>query len=127
MSGMHIEIANEAATIGLAHALAGQLRPGDCVLLSGPYGAGKSFFARAVIRALIGDPQHEVPSPSFSLLQTYATALGPLHHFDLWRLSGSSEITEIGLWDALSDITLIEWPELSKPRPNLPVHRTKST
>ncbi len=87
------------------------VRAGDTILLDGPLGAGKTAFARAFLRALSGDPALEVPSPSFTLVQTYATHAGPVHHFDLWRLDGPERLAELGWEEALSDIVLVEWPE----------------
>jgi tRNA threonylcarbamoyladenosine biosynthesis protein TsaE len=108
---MELDIADLAGTEALAGKLAAQLKPGDCVLLSGPYGAGKTAFARALIRACLGDPGRDVPSPSFALLQSYDAPGLTLHHFDLWRLNGPEGLTEIGFWEALQDVTLVEWPE----------------
>ncbi len=93
-----------------AQICAAHLRAGDTVLLSGPVGAGKSHFARAVIRALIGE-HTEVPSPSFTLVQCYD---GPFEiwHADLYRLSHSGELAELGLEEAMgSALCLIEWPD----------------
>jgi tRNA threonylcarbamoyladenosine biosynthesis protein TsaE len=99
------------ATEALAARVAGQARPGDAILLQGPLGAGKSAFARAFLRAASGDPGLEVPSPSYTLVQSYETPRGPIHHFDLWRLDGPDAVTELG-WDELTrDIVLVEWPE----------------
>ncbi len=95
----------------LAGSLAARVRAGDAILLQGPLGAGKTTFARAFLRALTDDPALEVPSPSFTLVQTYATRAGPVHHFDLWRLDGPGRLTELGWDDALADIVLVEWPE----------------
>jgi tRNA threonylcarbamoyladenosine biosynthesis protein TsaE len=103
------------ATVRLAAAVADRARPGDVVLLSGPLGAGKSAFARAFLRAAADDPALEVPSPSFTLVQTYATRLGPVHHFDLWRLDGPAALDELGWDDALADIVLVEWPDRLGP------------
>jgi tRNA threonylcarbamoyladenosine biosynthesis protein TsaE len=101
-----------AATGRLAARLAPRLRPGDALLLEGPLGAGKSAFARALLRALAGDPALEVPSPSFTLVQTYDLPGGlEAHHFDLYRLSGPAEVAELG-WDAARDgLVIVEWPE----------------
>lgn len=100
-----------AATEALAARVATQARPGDAILLSGPLGAGKSAFARAFLRAASGDPALEVPSPSYTLVQTYETSIGPVHHFDLWRLAGPGAVVELG-WDELTtDIVLVEWPD----------------
>lgn len=100
-----------AATEALASRLARRLGPGDAVLLEGPLGAGKSAFARALIRAAAEDPSLEVPSPTFTLVQSYATPRGTIHHFDLWRLAGPADLTELGWDQALADIVVVEWPE----------------
>jgi tRNA threonylcarbamoyladenosine biosynthesis protein TsaE len=112
---------DEAATQDLGVAIAAALRAGDAVCLTGPLGAGKSTLARALIRALT-TPDEEVPSPTFTLVQTYETADFPLSHFDLYRLSDPDEAYEIGLEEALEGgVTLIEWPERLEGR--LPVNR----
>jgi tRNA threonylcarbamoyladenosine biosynthesis protein TsaE len=118
MADSEIVLPDLAATEALALRLAPRLRAGDVVLLEGPLGAGKTAFARALLRALTGDPALEVPSPSFTLVQTYETAPGAVHHFDLWRLDGPDALAELG-WDAaLADIVLVEWPDrLGKLRP----------
>lgn len=95
------------------------LRAGDAIALKGDLGAGKSTLARALIRALADDVNLEVPSPTFTLVQSYETRV-PVHHFDLYRLSAPDELDELGLDDALSQGTaLIEWPERAAER--LPV------
>jgi tRNA threonylcarbamoyladenosine biosynthesis protein TsaE len=105
-----IMLANEAATAALAAALAHQARPGDVVTLAGPLGAGKTSFARAFIAAL-GVPD-EVPSPTFTLVQTYETDSFTVWHFDLYRLTSSDEVHELGLDEALAGgVVLIEWPD----------------
>lgn len=107
---------DEAATARLGGAIARVLAKGDAVCLSGPLGAGKSTLARALIRALTS-PEEEVPSPTFTLVQSYEGqgpdgAALPLAHFDLYRLSNPDEAYEIGLDEALEEgAALIEWPE----------------
>ncbi|HZY67809.1 MAG TPA: tRNA (adenosine(37)-N6)-threonylcarbamoyltransferase complex ATPase subunit type 1 TsaE, partial [Devosia sp.] len=91
--------------------LAAGLRPGDLVLLSGGLGAGKTALARSVVRALVGDPQLDVPSPSFALVQPYEVEGAPLLHADLYRLRDAREIDELGLFDRSDAIVLVEWPE----------------
>ncbi|MEE2860235.1 MAG: tRNA (adenosine(37)-N6)-threonylcarbamoyltransferase complex ATPase subunit type 1 TsaE [Pseudomonadota bacterium] len=106
-------IADEALTAALARMLAADLSPGRTVLLDGPVGAGKTHFARAFIRARQGDAAEDVPSPTFTLVQTYDDPLGTeIWHADLYRLTDPSELSELGLDDAMSDsICLIEWPD----------------
>jgi tRNA threonylcarbamoyladenosine biosynthesis protein TsaE len=100
-----------AATESLAATLAGLARPGDVLLLEGPLGAGKTAFARAFLRAASGDPRLEVPSPTFTLVQSYETSRGMVHHYDLWRLDGPASLAELGWDDARADIVLVEWPD----------------
>ncbi|MBV9656356.1 MAG: tRNA (adenosine(37)-N6)-threonylcarbamoyltransferase complex ATPase subunit type 1 TsaE [Acetobacteraceae bacterium] len=99
-----------AETEALAAALAALAQPGDAILLDGPLGAGKSALARAFIRHAAGDPALEVPSPTFTLVQTYDTPRGPVHHYDLWRVDGPAALAELGWDDAAAGITLVEWP-----------------
>ncbi len=95
----------------IASRMAPLLRPHDVILLKGDLGTGKSTFARALIQALCG-PHTEVPSPTFTLVQTYETALFTLWHFDLYRLKDPEEIYELGLEEAYGrGVSLIEWPE----------------
>ncbi|GAB5449385.1 MAG: tRNA (adenosine(37)-N6)-threonylcarbamoyltransferase complex ATPase subunit type 1 TsaE [Gymnodinialimonas sp.] len=104
------------ATDALAARLATVLRPGDTLLLSGALGAGKTHLARALIRAALDSPDEPVPSPTFTLVQTYEAGAGPLWHADLYRLSDGSEAQELGLDEALDDaICLIEWPDRLAP------------
>ncbi len=100
----------EQETASLAVALAPCLRITDRVGLAGPLGAGKSVFARALIRTLTGEPALDVPSPTYTLVERYDAGIGPIYHFDAYRLETPSEIWEAGLEDALeTGITLIEW------------------
>ena len=103
-----------AATDALAARLAARLRPGDAVWLEGDLGAGKTHFARALIRACLGDGGDgaDIPSPTYTLVQTYDTPMGEIWHADLYRLSDPQEIVELGLHDALETaICLVEWPD----------------
>ncbi len=100
---------DEAGMAAFAARLAPLLQEGDCITLSGDLGAGKSSFARALIHAL-GGPS-EVPSPTFTLVQSYETARGTLNHFDLYRLKAADEVYELGWEEALSGLCLVEWPE----------------
>lgn len=98
-------------TAQLARTIAPVLKSGDCLLLEGPIGAGKTHFARALIQSVLLEPE-DVPSPTFTLVQSYDTVLGGLWHCDLYRLSHSEEAYELGLEEALeSAICLIEWPD----------------
>jgi tRNA threonylcarbamoyl adenosine modification protein YjeE len=108
----HVALADQAATEALARLVAQELKPGDLVGLSGGLGAGKTTFARAVVRALAGDPALEVPSPTFTLMQVYETRAGSVVHADLYRLGGPAELAELG-FDEIADqaITIVEWPE----------------
>ena len=96
----------------LAGLLAFALRPGDVVALRGDLGAGKTTLARVLLRVLLGDDMAEVPSPTFSLLQTYAAPRFPVFHFDLYRLGSADEALELGLGEeTAAGVALIEWPE----------------
>ncbi|BDG75319.1 tRNA (adenosine(37)-N6)-threonylcarbamoyltransferase complex ATPase subunit type 1 TsaE [Roseomonas fluvialis] len=106
-----LDLPDLSATHALAARLAGLLRAGDAVLLEGPLGAGKSEFARAVLRAASGDPALEVPSPTFTLVQSYDLPAGQAHHFDLYRLDGPAGLDELGWDEAREGIVLVEWPE----------------
>ncbi|MDX3928451.1 MAG: tRNA (adenosine(37)-N6)-threonylcarbamoyltransferase complex ATPase subunit type 1 TsaE [Shinella sp.] len=111
MDSRRISLESEAETIRLGEDIALALKPGDCLALSGDLGAGKSTFARAVIRAVADDDGLEVPSPTFTLVQTYPLRL-PIAHFDLYRIADPSEIDELGFDEALADgACLVEWPE----------------
>ncbi|MBW8268902.1 tRNA (adenosine(37)-N6)-threonylcarbamoyltransferase complex ATPase subunit type 1 TsaE [Caldovatus aquaticus] len=112
-----VHLSDLAATRALAARLAPALRPGDAVLLEGPLGAGKSEFARALLRAATGDPALEVPSPSFTLVQHYdlPQGAGTIWHFDLYRLRGPEELAELGWEEARQGIVLVEWPDRLGP------------
>ena len=100
-----------AATHDFAARIAQCLRPGDTLLLEGDIGAGKTHFARSLIQSVQREPE-DVPSPTFTLIQSYDTTRGEMIHADLYRLSGPDEIAELGLWEAFGTrICLVEWPD----------------
>lgn len=104
-------LADDAATSAFGQELAAMLRPGDIVSLKGELGAGKSALARATIRALAGDPELEIPSPTFALVQPYETPSGPVLHSDLYRLGDAAEADELGLLDTEDGMVFVEWAE----------------
>lgn len=98
-------------TAAFARHLAPKLQPGDVILLEGDVGAGKTHFARSLIQSLL-DIHEDVPSPTFTLVQTYDVPSGDLWHADLYRLTSDQEIEELGLIDAFETaICLVEWPD----------------
>jgi tRNA threonylcarbamoyl adenosine modification protein YjeE len=102
---------DERATVRLGEDLAMALRAGDALALSGDLGAGKTTLARGLIRAMAAEENLDVPSPTFTLVQSYGTRV-PLNHFDLYRLTSPSELDELGLDEMLATgAALIEWPE----------------
>lgn len=105
-----IDLPDENATAALAARLTALARPSDVIALKGELGVGKTSFARAFIRARGGD--EAVPSPTFTLVQTYDLPGGAVWHFDLYRLRAPEEAWELGIEEAFDGgITLIEWPE----------------
>ncbi len=116
----HFAAQSEAQTIALAQHLAELVVPGDWLLLRGSLGAGKTTFARALLHALGHDG--EVPSPTFTLVQSYDSPPlpFPVWHVDLYRLDGGRDVDQLGLDDAGDDtLLMIEWPERL---PQLPGH-----
>ncbi len=116
---------DDTATTRLGILLAGLVGPGDTLLLHGSIGAGKTHLARALIQARLGRAE-DVPSPSFTLVQTYAADGVNIWHADLYRLSHPDEVLELGLEDAFSTaICLIEWPDrLGGSAPKTALHIT---
>ena len=107
-----LDLPDEAATIALAQHLAPLLEPDDLLTLSGDLGAGKTTFARALVRAITGDPDLEVPSPTFTLMQIYQTQRFPIVHADLYRIHNPSDLAELG-WDEAADgaLLIVEWAD----------------
>ena len=114
------------ATAAFGQDLAPLLAAGDVVLLTGDIGAGKSHLVRAILRRRMQDIGHieDVPSPTFTLVQTYDLDGTEFWHADLYRLSSPDEAIELGLQDAFETaVCLIEWPEvLSEETPNHAIH-----
>lgn len=102
---------SEEETARFAALLGSVLRCGDTVLLVGDIGAGKTFLARALIQSLQTHPE-DVPSPTYTLVQTYDTTAGEVWHSDLYRIGSTEELEELGLFDAFETaICLVEWPD----------------
>ena len=112
---MTVPLPDLAATAALGARIAAMLAAGDAVLLKGDLGSGKTTLARAILTAL--GVAEEVPSPTFTLVQTYDTARLTVAHYDLYRLKRAAELDELGLDEALEDgAVLIEWPERADDR-----------
>src|SRR5260370_9174862 len=121
-----VELADEAAAGGLVADLALVIGPGDVITLSGDLGAGKTAAARAMIRYLADDETMEVPSPTFTLAQSYELPAFPLLHADLYRINDPAELEEIGLSPLpAGTVVLIEWPE--RPASAMPPDRTATS
>lgn len=102
---------NAEQTAIYATRLARHLGSGDVILLSGDVGAGKTHFARSLIQSLLAEPE-DIPSPTFTLVQTYETTGADIWHADLYRLTSAQEVEELGLIDAFATaICLVEWPD----------------
>ena len=107
-----VDLPGEGASTAFATSLAMMLRPGDMVLLEGDLGTGKTTIARALIRAVADDPELEVPSPTFTLVQPYDLPGLAISHMDFYRIEDPHEVTELGVDDALEKgAVIIEWPE----------------
>ncbi|MFD1195159.1 tRNA (adenosine(37)-N6)-threonylcarbamoyltransferase complex ATPase subunit type 1 TsaE [Seohaeicola saemankumensis] len=106
-----ITLSSPDQTAAFAARLGAHLQPGDVLLLDGPIGAGKTHFARSLIQSRMDIPE-DVPSPTFTLVQTYETATCEIWHADLYRLSLPDEVVELGLTEAFDTaICLVEWPD----------------
>lgn len=104
-----ITVRGENETAAFAKRVSEYLKVGDVLSLEGTLGAGKTAFARSLIRALVGS-ETEVPSPTFNLLLTYQADIGPIYHYDMYRLDDPEEVWELDIEEALEyGITLIEW------------------
>lgn len=119
-----IQLRTLTDTEALAEQIAPHLKTGDVIALNGDLGAGKTTFARALIRALLATDV-DVPSPTYTLVQTYAGPRFPIFHFDLYRLDTPDDVHELGWDETQSGLALIEWPE--RAGAYLPVWRLDMT
>src|ERR1043166_5068922 len=111
-SSFSVTLASEQGIQRLVSDIAAALDPGDLVTLSGDLGAGKTTFARALIRHLAENPDIAVPSPTFTLMQSYDLPRFPVVHADLYRLEGPGELAELGFDDLAKEaVVLLEWPD----------------
>jgi tRNA threonylcarbamoyl adenosine modification protein YjeE len=129
---LSLNLADEDATLAIGGYLGARFFAGDFIALTGPLGAGKTTLARGIIRSFVGEAV-EVPSPTFTLVQTYSQATSPstsapnaglgldLFHFDLYRLTSAEEVWELGWEDLASAVALVEWPD--KAQVHLPKDR----
>lgn len=120
-----IETSSEIETARFAKAYANTASKGDVIFLQGNLGAGKSVFARAFIQGLTENAEENVPSPTFTLMQTYTSPRGEIYHYDLYRLKSAEEIYNLEWDEALEEgIVLVEWPErLGNMNINKPIKR----
>ena len=103
---------SEEETVNIAKKFATKLNKGNIICLYGNLGMGKSVFARSIIRQLTNNNNEEVPSPTFTLVQTYNSNIAEIYHYDLYRINDPEEIWELNWEEAtINSITIIEWPE----------------
>jgi tRNA threonylcarbamoyl adenosine modification protein YjeE len=123
---MQTHLINEEKTKEFAVSIAAKIIGPTVLCLKGTLGAGKSVLAREIIRALADNMMLDVPSPTFTLLQTYETPKGEIYHYDLYRIEDAEEIFELDWEEAITTkITLVEWPE--RAGNFLPQRRTEIT
>lgn len=104
-----LHLPDAATTEALGRRLAAKLRPGDVIALHGDLGAGKTTLARALIQAALGEAV-DVPSPTYTLIQSYAGPDFELHHLDLYRIESPEDVFELGWSDLAAGVMLVEWP-----------------
>ena len=108
------DLRDETATLAFGAALAPLLKAGDVIALYGDLGAGKTTLTRGLLRALCGEV--DVPSPTFTLVQTYDGPQFPVWHFDLYRIASPEELTELAWDDTADGVAIVEWPERAGTR-----------
>lgn len=109
---MHLILNNLDYTKTFALKLSSELKKGDFLCLKGDLGAGKTTLAQYLIRDMMGNLNEDVPSPTFTLVQTYESMKGTVWHYDLYRVNFEQELFELGMEEALSEgIVLVEWPD----------------
>ena len=112
---LSLALSGERETLALGAKLSQLAGPADCICLWGDLGAGKTTLARGLIRALAekaGEPQDDVPSPTFPIVQTYEFGDTLVFHFDLYRIANPGDLIEVGFEDALdAGVVLVEWPD----------------
>ena len=113
MTEFALHLKNEEETQKLGAILSNFVRTGDCFALFGDLGAGKTTFSRGFIQAIL-QTNEEIPSPTFTIVQSYEIDGETLYHFDLYRLENEEEIWELGWEEIQSGISLIEWPQRAK-------------
>lgn len=111
MSDFSFSLSDDKATLSFGAAISKFARPGDFFALFGDLGAGKTTFSRGFILAL--SDETEVPSPTFTILQTYENATAPIWHFDLYRIKSPDEVYELGWEEKDEAICLVEWPQMA--------------
>lgn len=122
MSGLCIDLPDEAAQEAFGERLARVLRPGLLLFLQGELGAGKTTLARGIARGL--GHRGAVKSPTYTIVEPYRDLAVPLYHFDLYRLGDAEELEYLGIRDYFSGaaLLLVEWPERGRgvlPAPDL--------
>nr|WP_233343191.1 tRNA (adenosine(37)-N6)-threonylcarbamoyltransferase complex ATPase subunit type 1 TsaE [Hyphomonas sp. Mor2] len=120
----HFDLPSLAATAQLAQSLAPHLKAGDVIALHGGLGAGKTTFSRSLIEAVLGQVT-EVPSPTYTLVQTYDGPAFPIFHMDLYRLEHPDDVFELGWDETQNGLALIEWSD--RAGPHLPAWRLDLT
>lgn len=106
----HFDLPSLEATTQFARTLGPLLKAGDVIALRGSLGAGKTTLARALIETLLGR-ETDVPSPTYTLVQTYDGPVFPIFHMDLYRLEQPDDVFELGWDETQNGLALIEWPE----------------